>query len=124
MLFQPELAWSVLGLLGWSADSARRAPLQKRETKGISGARPGPLRCLSQFFPVEEKINRSRNEELAWSVLGLLGWSADSARRAPLQKRETKGISGARPGPLRCLSQFFPVEEKINRSRNEVLCIC
>ena len=41
MLFQPELDWSVLGLLGRSVGSGRRAPLQKRETKGIGGGSPG-----------------------------------------------------------------------------------
>ena len=64
MLFQPELGWSVLELLGQSAVSGRRAPLQKQETKRSAGARPLPLRCLSQFFPVEEKINCLGNEVL------------------------------------------------------------
>ena len=45
-LFQPELGWSVLGLLGRSADSARWAPFQKQETKrigeGSSVASPMP----------------------------------------------------------------------------------
>ena len=50
MLFQLELGWSVLELLGRSADSGCRAPLQKQETKRSAGARPLPLRCLSQFF--------------------------------------------------------------------------
>ena len=31
---------------------------------------------------------------------------------------------GARPLPLRCLSQFIPVEENINCLGNEVLCVC
>ena len=30
--------------------------------KRINGDRPLPLRCLSQFFSVEEKINSLRNE--------------------------------------------------------------
>ena len=30
-------------------------PCKKQETKRIGGARPLPLRCLSQFFPVERK---------------------------------------------------------------------
>ena len=62
--------------------------------------------------------------ELGWSVLGLPGWSVVSGRWAPLQKQETKRIGGPRPLPLQCLSQFFPVEEKINCLGNEVLCIC
>ena len=37
MLFQPELGWSMLELLGQSADSRCRAPLQKQETKRIGG---------------------------------------------------------------------------------------
>ena len=37
MFFQPELGWIVLGSLGRSADSVRRAPLQKQETKRIGG---------------------------------------------------------------------------------------
>ena len=62
--------------------------------------------------------------KLGLSVLDLLGRSADSVRWTPLQKQETKRIGGAHPLPLRCLSQFFPVEEKINCLGNEVLCIC
>ena len=62
--------------------------------------------------------------ELGLSVLDLLGRSADSGRWTPLQKQETQRIGGARLLPLRCLSQFFPVEEKINYLGNEVLCIC
>ena len=36
ILFQSELGWRVLELLGWSADSVR-TPLQKQETKRIGG---------------------------------------------------------------------------------------
>ena len=57
MLFQSELGWSKLELLGQSADSGCLALLQKQETKRIGGDRPLPLGCLSQFLPVEEKIN-------------------------------------------------------------------
>ena len=57
MFFQLELGWSVLDLLGRFANSVRWTPLQKQETKRIGEARPLPLRCLSQFFPNEEKIN-------------------------------------------------------------------
>ena len=35
-----------------------------------------------------------------------------------------KGSAGARPLPLRCLSQFFPMEEKNNYLENEFLCVC
>ena len=50
-----------------------------------------------------------------------LGRSAGSGRWTPLQKQERKRIGGARPLSLRCLSQFFPVEENINYLGNEVL---
>ena len=40
MLFQSELSWSVLELLGRSVDSARWAPLQKQKTKRIDGGSP------------------------------------------------------------------------------------
>ena len=40
MLFQPELGWTVLELLGRSAVSGRWAPLQKKETKRIGGGSP------------------------------------------------------------------------------------
>ena len=44
--------------LGQSDSSGRWIPLQKQETKRIGGARPLPLRCLSQFFFfMKEKIN-------------------------------------------------------------------
>ena len=34
--------------------------------------------------------------------------------------RNQKGSAGARPLPLRCLSKFFPTDEKINCLGNEV----
>ena len=40
MFFQSELGLSVLDLLGRSADSVRRTPLQKQETKRIGGGTP------------------------------------------------------------------------------------
>ena len=40
MLFQPELGWSVLELLGRSADSRCWSPLQKQETKRIGRGSP------------------------------------------------------------------------------------
>ena len=40
MLFQPELGWGVLELLGRSAASGCLAPLQKQETKRIVGGSP------------------------------------------------------------------------------------
>ena len=42
MLFQPELGWSMLELLGRSIDSGCRAFLQKQETKRIGGGSPVP----------------------------------------------------------------------------------
>ena len=51
ILFQLELGWSVLELLGRSAVSGRWAPLQKQETKRIGGgssvASPMPKLVLS-----------------------------------------------------------------------------
>ena len=44
MLFQPELGWSMLELLGQSVVSGRRAPLQKQKNKKD---RRGLARCLS-----------------------------------------------------------------------------
>ena len=66
----------MLELLGWLADSVRWTPLQKQETKRIGGARSLPLRCLSEFFSGEEKIDCLGNE---FSVrkstyLSLMGW--------------------------------------------------
>ena len=40
MIFQPELGWSVLELLGRSTDPVRWTPLQKQETKRIGGGSP------------------------------------------------------------------------------------
>ena len=40
------------------------------------------------------------------------------------KNKKQKGSARARPLSLRCLSQFFPVEENINWLGNEVLCIC
>ena len=40
MLFQLELGWSALELLGRSAGSRCQAPLQKQETKRIGGGLP------------------------------------------------------------------------------------
>ena len=74
MLFKPELGLSVLELLGRSAVSGRWAPLQKKETKGSAGARPLPLRYLSQFFPVGKKINYLGNEVLCISLRTFHQW--------------------------------------------------
>ena len=64
MFFQSKLGLSVLDSLGRSTDSVRWTPLQKQETKRIGGDRPLPLRCISQLFPMEEKINCLGNELL------------------------------------------------------------
>ena len=42
-------------LLGWSAGSGCWTPLQKQKQRESAGARPLPLRCLSQFFLDERK---------------------------------------------------------------------
>ena len=64
MLFQSELCWNMMGLSGRFVKSGCLAPLQKQETKVSMGARPLPLRCLSQFFPMKEKINCLKNKVL------------------------------------------------------------
>ena len=68
MFFQSELSLSVLDLLDWSAYSVRWTPLQKQETKRIGEGSPVAYRCLSQFFPGEEKINCLSNEVLFVSL--------------------------------------------------------
>ena len=62
--------------------------------------------------------------ELGWSVLNC--WAGPLALGIGLlcKNKKQKGLAGARPLPLRCLSQFFPLEENINCLGNEVLCIC
>ena len=62
MLFQPELGWSVLDLPGRFADS------------GSAWACPLSLRCLSQFFPMDEKINYLRNKVLCVSLCTYHRW--------------------------------------------------
>ena len=47
-------------------------------------------------------------------------WMSGSSAKTRNRKRST----GARPLPFRCLSQFFPVEKKINCLENEILCVC
>ena len=74
MLFQPKLGWRVHDSLGQSADSVRWTPLQKQETKRIDGDRPLPLRCLSQLFPVEEKINCLGNDLLCVPFTDGVAW--------------------------------------------------
>ena len=39
------------------------------------------------------------------------------------KNNKPKGSAGVRPLPFQCLSQFFPVEKKINCLGNEVLCV-
>ena len=48
----------------WAGPLALDVGLLCKNTKqkGSAGARPLPLRCLSQFFPGEEKINCLENE--------------------------------------------------------------
>ena len=52
IFFQPKLGWSLLELLGRSANSVRWTPLQKQETKRISGgssvASPMPKSVFSE----------------------------------------------------------------------------
>ena len=62
MFFQLKLGWSLLELLGQSTSSGCHGSPANIRNKRIGGDRLLPLRCLSQFFPVEEKINYLRNE--------------------------------------------------------------
>ena len=49
---------------------------KNKKQKGSTGARPLPLRCLSQFFPAGENINCLRNEVLVHksAYLSPMGW--------------------------------------------------
>ena len=49
---------------------------KNKKERGSAGARPLPLRCLSQFFPVEENINCLGNEVLVHksAYLSPMGW--------------------------------------------------
>ena len=87
---------------------------------------PIEFKYCSQFSMVflRSRVMMLFRPELGWSVLELLGRFAVSGHWAPLQNKKQKGLAGARSLPLRCLSQFFPMEEKINCLGNEVLCIC
>ena len=58
LLFEPELGWSVLKLLGLSADSVRRTPLQKQETKRIGGGSP-----VASPIP-KSVLSRGREDQL------------------------------------------------------------
>ena len=66
--------------LGQSVGSGRWTPLQKQERRRIGGGGGGarllPLRCLSQFSPVEENINCLGNEVLVHksAYLSPMGW--------------------------------------------------
>ena len=84
MLFQSELGWSVLELLGRNWNCRWAGPLaldvgllyKNKKERGLTGARPLPLRCLSQFFPVKKNINCLRNEVLVHKSVSLspMGW--------------------------------------------------
>ena len=52
-----------------------------------------------------------------------LGWSVDSGRWAPLQKQKQIESTGARPIPLRCLSQFFLDEIKDQLLIGRMFCV-
>ena len=56
MLFQQELGWSLLQLLGRSADSGCQAPLQKQETKRIGRGPPVP-------FPMPKSVLSGGRED-------------------------------------------------------------
>ena len=62
MLFQLELRLSVLDYWAGSLTPYVGLFCKNKKQKGSAGARPLSLRCLSQFFPEEEKINCLGNE--------------------------------------------------------------
>ena len=82
--FKPELGWSVLESLGWNWNCRWAGPLaldvgllcKNKKERGSTRARPLPLRCLSQFFPMEENINCLGNEVLVHksAYLSPMGW--------------------------------------------------
>ena len=78
LLFQSELGWSVLGLLGRSGDSIRWTPLQKQETKRIGGgslvASPMPKLVLSGGR--EDQLLRNEFSVRKSAYLSLMGWPA------------------------------------------------
>ena len=41
----------------------------------------------------------------------------------PCKNKKQRGSAGARPSPLRCLSQFFPVEGKEQLLRERMFCV-
>ena len=77
MFFQPELGWSVLKLLGRSADSGRWTLLQKQETKMIGGGSPVTSPMPKSVLSGEEKINCLGNEFFMCksAYLSPMGWS-------------------------------------------------
>ena len=100
-------------LLGQSTGSGHWTPMQKQETKKIDGARPLPLRCLSQFFPVEENINSLGNEVLVHksAYLSPLGWpgiysGCHTPIPGPTQLADPNRVRGVRPY-TRTLYLFF-----------------
>ena len=60
-----------------------------------------------------------------WAGASWNYWVGPLALDAELicKNKKPKGSAGACPLPLRCLSQFFLVEEKFNCLGNEVLCV-
>ena len=55
MLFQSELGWSLAELLGRSADSGCRVPLQKQETKRIGWGSPVASLMPKSFLSGEKR---------------------------------------------------------------------
>ena len=62
----------------WAGSLALNVGLlcKNKKERGSAGARPLPLRCLSQFFPVEVNINCLGNEVLVHksAYLSPMGW--------------------------------------------------
>ena len=76
MFFQSELGWSVLNCSAGPLILSVGLLYKNKKQKESAGARSLPLRCLSQFFPGEEKINFLRNEfsMRKSTYLSLVGW--------------------------------------------------
>ena len=66
--------WAGAGWNRWASPLALDVGLfcKNKKQRGLARARPLPLRCLSQFFPDEEKINCLKTEFYAY--LSPMGW--------------------------------------------------
>ena len=97
----------------WALDSSAKSKKQRGSTEAF----PLPLRCLSQFFPqmapTDVAFFNQNWARACWDRYAGTGivtgpvrwlWTLDSSAKSKKQR----GLVGAFPLPLRCLSQFFP----------------